>query len=388
MKHQFNFTFLLMTILVLSCSETGQVDTGPVDPDPETQLAIVDFFPNLTVNDPVDIQHANDGTDGLYVVDQNGIITKLSTDPNLIPTTFLNLTDRVFKQGEMGLLGLTFHPDYESNGQFYVYYNPNDVTSRISRFTKEIVMDVGNPDSELILLSFPQEQTNHNGGQLTFGSDGYLYISSGDGGLRANGQDLSTVKGAILRIDVDNPANGLNYGIPVDNPFINDANARDEIYAYGLRNPWRMSFDRTTGDLWAGDVGSGRWEEINRIQIGGNYGWADIEGTDFCYNDPCDNPEFLPPFYEYPHIDNLNFAITGGYVYRGSLNPDLIGKYIYADYAQGDIWALDLSTGDNQLLFNTDLFIPAFGIDRNNELYFTTLGQTNRIFKFIQEEIP
>ena len=379
--------YLFSLIILFSCNDDEMTDPGPVDPEPVTQLAIADFFPNLNANDPVDVQHAYDGTDRLYVVTQGGIITEFFTDPQLNPSVFLNITDRVNLEGEMGLLGLAFHPDYENNGYFYVYYCPDSNGSRISRFSFNPATNSGDPLSELILMDIPQEQTNHNGGQLLFGNDGYLYISSGDGGNRQNGQTLNNLKGAILRIDVDNTSPGLNYGIPADNPFVNDANARDEVYAFGLRNPWRMSIDRSTGELWVGDVGSGRFEEINRVILGGNYGWDDIEGSTFCYDDPCDNPDFLPPFYEYAHNGTSN-AITGGYVYRGSLHPELFGKYIYADFVKGEIYALDPVTGDNQLLFDTDLLIAAFGVDRYNELYFTALGQENRVYKFIREEVP
>ncbi|MBT8259482.1 MAG: PQQ-dependent sugar dehydrogenase, partial [Bacteroidia bacterium] len=310
MKIRFFTPYLFSIILLLfSCNDDDISEPVPIEP--ETQLAYSDYFANLNANDPVDIQHAYDGTDKMYVVTQGGIITEFFTDPSLDSSVFLNITDRVNLQGEMGLLGLAFHPDYESNGYFYVYYCPNSNESRISRFSYNPSANSGDPASELVLMTIPQEQTNHNGGQLLFGNDGYLYISSGDGGNRQNGQTLNNLKGAILRIDVDNSSPGLNYAIPADNPFINDSSAMDEIYAFGLRNPWRMSFDRPTAELWVGDVGSGRFEEINRIQSGGNYGWDDIEGSTFCYDDPCDNPDFLPPFYEYAHNGTSN-AITGG----------------------------------------------------------------------------
>ncbi len=387
MRH-YSARYLFLTfLLVFSCSDNDPVNNGPEDPGPDTQLALSDYFPNLTVNEPLDIQHAHDGTDKLYALDQNGIIVEFDMNPDIDSSIFLDITGRVFKDGEMGLLGLAFHPDYETNGYFYLYYCPNQNTSRISRFSFNSSTNMADPDSELELISIPQEQTNHNGGQLLFGNDGYLYISSGDGGNRQNGQDLSNLKGAILRIDVNLPASGLNYGIPADNPFIDDDQARDEIYAYGLRNPWRMSMDRTTGDLWLGDVGSGYFEEVNKVENGGNYGWADLEGSSRCFIQPCDNPDFIPPFYEYEHIDNLTQAITGGYVYRGNDHPELFGKYIYADYAQGQIWALDITTASNELLFDTDFFISSFGVDRENELYFTARGQ-KKIIKFVRQEIP
>jgi hypothetical protein len=237
--------------------------------------------------------------------------------------------------------------------------------------------DIADPSSEKIILQVAQPYSNHNGGQLQFGPDGYLYIAMGDGGgagdPQGNAQNQSTLLGAILRLDVDTSDSGLNYSIPEDNPFAgNTEGYREEIYAYGLRNPWRFSFDNATGDLWAADVGQNAIEEIDIIEAGGNYGWNIKEGTS-CYNPAvgCNSSGLIDPVFEYDH--SLGRSITGGFVYRGQNTPALTGLYIYADYISGRIWSLNYSTGavvENKELFDTNLFISSFGIDDQNELYF------------------
>jgi glucose/arabinose dehydrogenase len=369
---------LLNLLIIFSCSK--DVNQSQIT---DTELVLVDLFSNLSFTQPVDFQQANDATTNLYVVEKGGVIIMFENYEFLHSSIFLDIESKVNTTGEQGLLGLAFHPNFVENGYFYVNYNPDIHTTNISRFK---ISDSGDgtadPNSELVLLSFPQHDWPHNGGQLAFGPDGYLYISSGDGGDSSNGQDLSTLTGTILRIDVDNPSDGLNYGIPPDNPFISDTEARNEIYAYGLRNPWRMSFDSATGKLWAGDVGSGYFEEINIIEKGENYGWQIIEGNR-CFVAPCDTDGLVQPFYEYGHDPNGS-AITGGYVYRGSLNTELIGKYIYADYISGKIWSLDIDTKENTLLFDTEMLISSFGIDKNNELYVLDIG--GEVYKFVQEQ--
>jgi len=372
--------FLLLGLLILSSCKSDEVDIVEI-----TELIFINPFPNLTFVNPVDFQTPNDGSNRLFVVEKRGSIMVFENTELPQSTVFLDIINNVYSiAGEQGLLGLAFHPNYETNGYFYINYNPNPSTTRISRFqVSNTDPDLADPDSELILLSFSQPLLNHNGGQLAFGPDGYLYISSGDGGPSINGQDLSNLLGNILRIDVDNPDAGLNYGIPGDNPFVNDMNARDEIFAYGLRNPWRMSFDTVTNNLWAGDVGSAFFEEIDIIEMGANYGWDDYEGT-LCRFPPCDNQNAIAPVFEYPHGPSTT-AITGGYVYRGSINQDLFGKYIYGDFGMGQIWALDIDTVENELLFDTDMLISSFGTDNNNELYFLDFSGGS-IFKFERQE--
>jgi len=340
---------------------------------------LIDAFPGLTFTRPVDLQHAGD--ERIFIVEQPGIISVVSGDSQE-PTkgVFLNIESQVRDQGnEEGLLGLAFHPDYDSNGYFFVNYttsSPNRTV--ISRFQ---VSD-SNPDqadvgSELVLLEIGQPYGNHNGGQVAFGLDGFLYIGMGDGGSSGdplnNSQDLTKLLGAILRIDVNNTGNDQNYSIPADNPFANNtAGYREEIFAFGLRNPWRFSFDAENGDLWTGDVGQNRLEEINLIEIGGNYGWRTMEGTQ-CFNpsSDCDQSGLILPVWEYGRSAG-DVSVTGGYVYRGENITQLQGRYIYGDFASGRIWSLDISNPDspsNSELVQVPFGLSSFGVDLNAELY-------------------
>lgn len=372
--------FLFLS-LMLFCSCNKENDDNPEFIEPDEVL--VNAFPNVTFRTPVDFQIPNDETSRMFIVEKSGSI-KIIDQSNLSDvSTFINLESIVSASGEQGLLGLAFHPNFENNGFFYVYYNPNQSTTNVSRFkVSDGDSNLADPNSEFILLSFFQDATNHNGGQLTFGTDGYLYISSGDGGKHENGQNLSNLTGNILRIDVDTTSPGLNYSIPIDNPFVSDSDKRDEIYAYGLRNPWRMSFDRSTNVLWTGDVGALEIEEVNIIVKGGNYGWSMFEGSE-CRFGPCDyNGPLVFPFFEYQRSQNGG-AITGGYVYRGTKNPQLFEKYVYGDFVTGQIWALDINTGENSLIYNSNLNISGFGLDADNELYI--LNYSGSIYNFIPE---
>ena len=272
---------ILFIVFIFSCQQDDAAT------DIESTFRLITAFPNLSFTRPVDLQHSDDDSNKLYVVEQAGIIRSFD---NLAETSdtkvFLDITDRVNdSENEQGLLGLAFHPNFKTNGYFYVNYtaaNPNRTV--ISRFAIDPA-NAGEADkgSELVLLSIGQPYDNHNGGQIAFGADGYLYIATGDGGSGGdpdnNGQDRRTLLGSILRIDVDNQAQGLNYAVPADNPFVgNTDDFREEIYAYGLRNPWRMSFDPESGKLWAGDVGQNAFEEIDIIEKGGNYGWKNYGG--------------------------------------------------------------------------------------------------------------
>lgn len=374
---------LVVASLWMNSCDTNNEDViiEPPTPEEPTELTFIDAFPDIVFNQPIDIQFSPDDTNRLFVVEKKGKIVVFENDISTIGSDFLNIESQVDSGGEQGLLGLAFHPDFENNNVFYVYYNPSADVSRISRFeVSSGNIDEANISSESVILEFFQDATNHNGGQLAFGADGYLYISSGDGGPQVNGQDLTTLTGNILRIDVDSSGGGLNYGIPTDNPFINDNNARDEIYAYGLRNPWRMSFDRMTNKLWLGDVGSGFIEEVNIIDIGKNYGWSTYEGT-MCRFGPCDaSDDVVFPVFEYERNPSGS-AVTGGYVYRGSLNSELTNKYVYGDFVEGKIWILDISTFENELLFDTNYRISCFGIDKDNELYFADFSG-GKIYKF------
>jgi glucose/arabinose dehydrogenase len=248
--------------------------------------------------------------------------------------------------------------------------------------------DAADPESELVLLTFEQPYSNHNGGQVSFGPDGYLYIAVGDGGSGGdphdNGQNRATLLGSILRIDVDKQENGKKYGIPSDNPFAKNKNGyRAEIYAYGLRNPWRFSFDTENGQLWTGDVGQNAYEEIDIIEKGGNYGWNTMEGN-HCFEpkNDCDHSGLKMPVHEYGRSEGI--SVTGGFVYRGSALKDLHGKYVYADYATRRVWALDDRNGraGNTLLFEADFNISSFGVDQHQELYLC--GFDGKIYKLDQ----
>jgi glucose/arabinose dehydrogenase len=339
-------------------------------------MSIRNAFPDLSFTRAVDLQHAGDGTDRIFVLTQPGVIYVFDNDASVSEAeVFLDLTGNVNVGFEMGLLGLAFHPDYENNGYFYINYNPTSSLTRVSRFeVSESDPNRADEESELVLLEFNQPAFNHNGGQLAFGpDDGYLYISSGDGGPSANAQNRTNLLGNILRIDVDNTDEGLNYAIPDDNPFVDITDGtRKEIFAYGFRNPWRMSFDPETGWLWVGDVGQSNWEIIHVVESGKNYGWDIVEGS-HCYppNTSCDTEGLEMPVFEYAWLGQGS-AITGGYVYRGPTISELTGTYIYADYSFGTIWGLEYdgeSEPVNEELFNAPFSIGAFGVDEANELY-------------------
>lgn len=364
----------LLTLLtigsLISCSDDNDSTRKPI---PEDSIVLSNAFPNLTFSRPLDFQSANDGTNRVFVAEQGGVIKVFVNEEAVtVSTSFLDISRRTVSTSELGLLGFAFHPDYTKNGFIYIMYTPSEDLSLISRF-KVSDTDSNRIDesTETLLLEIPQPFTNHNGGQLAFGADGHLYIASGDGGGAGDpndtAQNLQNFLGKILRIDVNTSENGMNYGIPSDNPFLDNSNARPEIFAYGLRNPWRFSFDPKTNTLWTGDVGQGKLEEINTIEKGGNYGWNILEGTS-CYLGPnCNATGSIAPFFEYNHDAN-DKSITGGYVYRGTELIDLNGYYIYGDFISGRIWALH-TDGTNKLLLETGLSITSFGIDANKELY-------------------
>lgn len=361
---------------------TVQTDSQP-QPDtsttPATQpvLPTVSEFPNPNnyewrliasgLNRPVDVQSALDGSGRLFIIEKYGVI-RVYENGQLLEQPFLNIDDRVNDDSnEMGLLGLAFHPDYEQNGFFYVNYTGTGGNTFISRF--QASGNVANAGSESILLKINQPYPNHNGGAVIFGRDGYLYLGLGDGGAggdpHKNGQDTASLLGKILRIDVNG---GDSYSIPSDNPFGN------EVWAYGLRNPWRISFDRFTGDLWIGDVGQGDWEEIDYLPAGSpggaNFGWSIMEGN-HGYDGQA-QPGLLLPVAEYSHSSG-GCSVTGGVVYRGSM-AEWNGIYFYGDYCSGYVWGLILSEGQwqSQLLFETNVRITSFGQDESGEIYFAS----------------
>ena len=347
------------------------------------EYSVVNAFPNLSFVDPVGIYHAGDSSNRIFVIEQQGRIKVFNNEEGVISSeTFLDIRSIVDQDGgytEEGLLGLAFHPNYSENGYFYVNYTRhNPRRNVIARYNVSDNPNQADSQSSFVILEVNQPYTNHNGGQTSFGPDGYLYIIFGDGGSagdpQGNGQNLSTLLGSLIRIDVDNPSGGLNYGIPPDNPFIAPLSARDEIYAYGLRNMWRFSWDLETGFLWGADVGQNAYEEIDIIYSGLNYGWNTMEAN-HCYpiGSDCDPIGFEPPILEYELYVNGVCSITGGYVYRGNSLFNLRGKYIYGDWCTGDIWALTYSqegNPPNEHLLRSDINITSFGVDQNDELFF------------------
>lgn len=339
------------------------------------------------LEEPLYLTHAGDGTGSLFVVEQTGRIRALlragDKPPLLHRRPFLDLTDRVLSGGERGLLGLAFHPQYKTNGRFFVNYTrkPDGATviAEWSRSSHHPL--VASPD-ETILMVVEQPYANHNGGMLSFGPDGYLYIGLGDGGSGGDPQNRAQNRqerlGKILRIDVDR---SRPFAIPPDNPYAQHG-GRSEIFAFGLRNPWRFSFDRQTGDLWAGDVGQYRWEEIDIITRGGNYGWRVMEGT-HCFSPPdgCEVEGLTLPVAEYFH-ESGRCSVIGGYVYRGHAMPDYRGIYFYGDYCSGEVFdlvqpghsrAAPVSSGPHVAL-KTGLRLSSFGEDEQGELYVVAHG--------------
>jgi uncharacterized repeat protein (TIGR03806 family) len=354
----------------------------------EQAVGIEPAFSTLRFNRPVSLTNAGDGSNRIFVVEQAGVIRVFENSSDAKTSrVFLDISDRISRVGnEEGLLGLAFHPDYKTNGQFFVHYSSkiNDMHGVIARFNvSESDPDVANGDSEVILLQQKQPYRNHNGGSIEFGPDGFLYISFGDGG-KANdphlhGQNLKTMLGSILRIDVDTKSDERNYGIPADNPFatkdFKDDGAKSEIkpeiWAFGLRNVWRFSFDRLTGELFAADVGQGEIEEVNIVTRGGNYGWNRFEANSvFRKETELSTEKTIPPVAQYSHKWGL--SITGGNVYRGTKYPELKGIYFYADYVSGNLWGLkkqDDGQYKSRLVRRTGRSVSSFGEDEQGELF-------------------
>lgn len=342
------------------------------------EYQVTDAFPGAKFERPLDVRAVSEGGGRILVVEQGGVVWSLSSSGK--KEAFLDLSSKTQVSGEQGLLGMALHPRFHENGFVYVnYIKFPEGNTVISRFTATGSPSVAALDSELPLLVVDQVTPIHKGGALAFGPDGYLYIGLGDGGAagdpRGNAQNLRSFLGKVLRIDVDATEGGKPYAVPLSNPFRESLSAQPEIFAYGFRNPFRFSFDLPTGRLWLGDVGQNRIEEIDIVESGKNYGWNTLEGTR-CYpaGNSCNRRGMTGPVAEYDHSDG--FSITGGYVYRGSKLPSLNGKYIFADFVAGTVWALNFngSKASRTELFDTDLFFSSLGIDLAGELLLVSYG--------------
>ncbi|MBD2460571.1 PQQ-dependent sugar dehydrogenase [Oscillatoria sp. FACHB-1407] len=374
--HVFPGTPTASTSYQLSVAATPSSSPTPTTPFP-TGITLQPVITGL--NQPVYVTHAGDGTNRLFIVEQDGQI-RILQNGSLLPTPFLDISDRSLNVGEQGLLSVAFPPDYANKGHFYVYYTNNAGNNVVARY-RITSANVANPNSEEIVLPLNHPTyANHNGGQLAFGPDGFLYIATGDGGgggdPNNNAQTGTSLLGKLLRIDVESPG-VTTYTIPSSNPFTatNDpSNAfRDEIWAYGLRNPWRFSFDRQTGDLYMGDVGQGALEEVNFQSAnspgGQNYGWRLMEGSQRYNNYAGSIAGLTLPVAEYGR--SLGSSITGGFVHRSSANPTLQGVYFYGDFITGRVWGLRRNGNlwENGLLTDTDYSISTFGQDEQGNVY-------------------
>ena len=405
-------TALVPALLLLvgagaACSDTS--DSGGKTPTPETSTsaspgatstpppaATPGPLPAITLEMVVDglerptfVTHAGDGSGRLFVVEKPGRI-RIVEDGRLLPEPFLDVVNVVKSSGnEQGLLGLAFHPEYERNGRFFVYYTALDNDNTVAEFRVSSVATRADPRSGKEIMAVPDKYPNHNGGMLAFGPDGYLYIGLGDGGSAGdpdgNGQDLLVHLAKILRLDVNS---GSPYGVPDSNPFIARSSARPEIWAWGLRNPWRFSFDRQTGDLWIADVGQDSVEEVDFQPAGSkggqNYGWNVMEGSE-CFKPAtgCDTTGMVLPIFEYSHDEGC--SITGGYVYRGKAYPALSGAYLFTDYCSGNLWVTrQVAPGE----FETEqagMFrrsVSSFGEDESGELY-VTVDPAGAVFRLV-----
>jgi glucose/arabinose dehydrogenase len=345
------------------------------------------------LSSPVGVTNAGDGSGRLFVVEQTGAV-RIVMGGNLASTAFIDISRSVSRGGEQGLLGLAFHPSYKTNGKLYLSYTDLNGASVI----REYHVSSSDPDrvdgsSGRTLLRVKQPYENHNGGHVAFGPDGYLYFGLGDGGSGGDpgnrAQNRNTLLGKLLRIDVNRRSGSLPYAIPPTNPYVGRSGL-DLIWAYGLRNPWGFSFDRSTGDLWIGDVGQSAWEEVDRaLAVGGrnagralNFGWRAMEGT-HCFqpSSGCARAGKTLPLTEYGHSGG-RCSITGGNVYRGTAYPDLVGAYLFGDYCSGEIWYVDRAAARGvapRLALDTDALITSFGEDQGGELYLTDVG--GRLFQ-------
>jgi uncharacterized protein (TIGR03437 family) len=361
--------------LAAGCFSRARFDLGNGNGSPPANTQLIPIANGLS--SPLYITNARDGSGRLFILERPGMIRVIprgATAP--IATPFLDISAKVMLGGERGLLGLAFHPQYETNRRFFVNYTqlPDGAT-----VISEFMVSASNPNiaetDERVLLTIAQPFSNHNGGTIEFGPDGYLYIGMGDGGSALDpgnrAQNIEELLGKMLRIDVNNTNGTAPYSSPTDNPFFGSTPGRDEIYAVGMRNPYRWSFDRSTGELYVGDVGQGAIEEIDIITRGGNYGWRVFEGTQCTAIDPCNAALFVPPIYQYDHSGG-RCSVTGGYVYRGSRGTFPAGGYVFGDFCSGEIFIRNNDTVS--LLLDTDLQIASFGEDELGEIYVADLN--------------
>lgn len=389
MDHRTHWVCAVVVLIIFALCGRGAV---AVEPPAGSPVRVEVAFPHLRFANPLYITHPRDGSDRLFVVEQGGTVrwfaNKRETKPDEVVLA-IDLSRKVRAGGEEGLLGMAFHPDVKKNRQVFLHYTqrPGKQTI-ISRFFMDEALQRIDPASEKVFISLPQPWSNHNGGMIEFGPDGMFYIALGDGGAAGdphnNSQRKDTLLGKILRIDVNRSDPGHHYAIPPDNPFVQEGgNTRGEIWAMGLRNAWRFSFDRKTGYLWAGDVGQNQWEEIHLVEKGKNYGWNLYEGSHpFRRPGPNDKGPYEMPLAEHPRGQAA--SITGGYVYRGKKIPAVQGAYIYGDFVTGLIWLIRYDPGTRKatepLYIAQVPGIASFGEDRDGELYITSFD--GRIYRF------
>ena len=380
--------FLILSLL--SCSDSADPGTGGVQTPPPEEVAGIQLIQVASgLSSPVFFT-APAGDSRNFIVEQEGRI-RILKGGTVLPTPFLDISDRLSSGGERGLLSMAFHPDYARNGYFYVNYTDNNGDTRIERYRVGASPDVADPASARLLLRVDQPYSNHNGGLVMFGPDGMLYIGMGDGGSggdpQGHGQNRNSLLGKMLRIDVDR---GDPYSIPASNPFATGGGAR-EIWAIGLRNPWRFSFDATAGLLIIADVGQNAWEEVHAAPVtaaGLNYGWNTMEGT-HCYRSAmCLKTGLDIPILEYSHSDGC--SITGGYVYRGRANPSLAGTYFYSDYCQGWIRSVKIvngkATSPQKWTTPNVGSVSSFGLDSAGEMYVLTSG--GKVYRIAASPAP
>jgi len=368
------FGILALLCWLQACSSSSK-NPPPSGGGPPPTLALTPVVSGLS--SPVDLQFPGDGSSRLFVVQQAGAV-RIVTNGSLVATPFLDITSKVNSGGEMGLLGLAFHPQFSQNHLFYVHYDRMSAAQVQSVIAEYHVSagdpNVADPNSERILFTVDQPFTNHKGGQIVFGPDGFLYIGFGDGGSggdpQGNGQNLQTMLGKMLCIDVNSQSAGKQYAIPATNPFASGGGL-PEIWAYGLRNPWRFSFERGGSRLFVGDVGQDQFEEVDILEGGKNYGWNVMEGM-HCFNPAsgCNMNDLTMPIAEYSHSEGE--AIVGGFVYKGAAIPKLAGAYVFGDYSSGTIWELVESppgTWTRTKLLSTGRKVSSFGQDLAGDLY-------------------